>query len=358
MLKRASACVVSIHLLAGPAAAACSDVRPLVCTLTTDYSPIETNPYIPPPASGCPAAPEYQAHVEAIQGAFELAPPGLQLEICRLKSIFIVTPGSSPNGIRYSWDIWENPRNNRTPAGTKPNSYVALQLDAFEASNLLNEQEDAFLTVLKNDALLPEIAHVVTGVTEEQSRLLAILSVMAHEIGHIKWHRDNVYGSLPCYYDAFIEPSWQKAELPAFLARKWAPSVATSEASGVGAARVTHKNKSVPSPHDSGMTFDGIRRIYDSRPPADSVVDGFVTVAAATSPEEDFVESYKIAVYSSMPALAIELNLPNTAPIDLVRGRNHVVQGKLGCAASLLGIEPLGPSKQRVAERDSPVRPR
>ena len=33
---------------------------------------------------------------------------------------------------------------------------------------------------------------------------LGILGALAREIGHIKWHRDSIYSSLPCYYDKFM----------------------------------------------------------------------------------------------------------------------------------------------------------
>src|ERR1700744_1983120 len=183
---------------------------------------------------------------------------------------------------------------------------------------------------------------------------LGVLGVLAHEIGHIKWHRDNVYAAMSCYYPAFISASWDstatvagKNTLAEFIARKWAPPPPDALVPGNPPTQhVDHGGgRKVPNPYDSSsLSVADIRKIYDAK--GSVFTDGFVTAFAATSPEEDFVETYRIVDLKTnlgFPSLQLNLDFGNGsgggASISVLTRTNSVVTAKMACVSnSLFGV--------------------
>ena len=119
-----------------------------------------------------------------------------------------------------------NPGNYQTPNGEKPRNFVALEQS--QLSQTLEQSEDRFLRAVLKQGAGANLSHSVTNAgtgtptaIKNNKVYLGILGALAREIGHIKWHRDSIYSSLPCYYDKFIEPSWSKPELPTFYKQTW-----------------------------------------------------------------------------------------------------------------------------------------
>jgi hypothetical protein len=277
IVKAFIASAVVLVSLIGPATAECDRYgQPIVCELS-GYLP---EPYSPPRGT-CPA--RQQSDVVAVQRAFGIAPEGLKREICGLTKLF-VTDGD------FSWGVWENPLDQTTEA-RKPDTYVGMsrQVIASDLKSYLDSTLEAVL-IGRN----PNINHSVSDVDDEGSRALAGLSVLAHEVGHIKWHRDNIYSSLPCYYGAFIfqdqEKSWMRGQgLTNSIARRWHPGPDNAAASG-GASHA----RGVPHPKQQRDLPPGlVRQIYEG---------GFASAFASLSPEEDFVETY---VFSALKSSSI-----------------------------------------------------
>jgi hypothetical protein len=345
-----------LFLAAGSSAmAACTDVRPLVCPLplTVHYDPATnvnatTRLYTPPPIDKCTSAGELG---DVVQNAFRLAQGKLQDEICALTKIFIVSD--------YSWGFWENPANDQTPNGEKPRSFVAIELSLL--SKTLDEVEDGYLRTVLRQGAGANLSHSVTNAGTgtpaaiKKNRIyLGTLGVLAHEIGRIKWHRDNIYSSLPCYYDKFAQPSWSKPELLAFYKRTWVPPSPNNDVSG-NIAHANHGGMRVPHPNDSTLTIGDVRKIYDTRNP---VIDGFVTAFAASSPEEDFAETYRIvALKTNRQFSNLKMNLSGPGlgnPIAVLEQRNPVVTAKMSCVSdSLFGPNLLRLDGSRSAARRS-----
>jgi hypothetical protein len=183
---------------------------------------------------------------------------------------------------------------------------------------------------------------------------LGVLGVLAHEIGHIKWHRDNVYAAMSCYYPAFINASWDttlvvdgKNTLAEFIARKWAPPPPDPLVPGNPPTQhVNHGGgRKVPNPYSaSSLSVGDIRKIYDSK--GSGFTDGFVTAFAATSPEEDFVETYRIvALKTNVGFQNLQLNLDfgsgsgGGSSIPVLTRQNAAVTAKMSCVSnSLFGV--------------------
>ena len=289
MKRTASAAMLMFCFSVGSATADCAqlgdDIRPRVCPLATGFNP-NADPYQPPTCQGNSS----DNDKNAVQGAFMLAPPKVKEELCRLKQIFVL------GGNTTSWGLWENPVRGQTPGGRQPESYVALAADVLAtpaSPDAVLNREDAFVHSVLRGAGGSVRHSSTTTLTGDQSRHFAILSVLLHEIGHIKWHRDNIYSSLACYYQAFV-PRWDEARLPEFRRRTWAPSFALDDARG-------GQPKGVKQP-PGDFTLPEIRDIYDA---------GFTTAVGAVSPEEDFVEAYKITAYRKGPVpLQLSIRIP------------------------------------------------
>jgi hypothetical protein len=245
-------------------------VQGLICETTT-YDP-NSGTYSAP---NCTSTTNYNSVVGA---AYDSAPWKVKQELCNLTKIVIQTdPGAS------SWGYWENP-NTKPSAGTRFNSYVGIRSDK-TTSKLKQVLDDNFTATFKNTTphgLTP--AHTVTS----DSPSLGLLAVLAHEIGHLKWHRDNIYASLGCYYGKFVGQgnSWTADQLLVqSVKRLWHPGFDDANAGGASGRRATHANAQAPDPHAANLTPADVRKLYTM---------GFVSAIAGISPEEDFVETYAL----------------------------------------------------------------
>jgi hypothetical protein len=295
------------------------DPKALVCQTDQYYDPAQYNDDYSPPTCQ-PAADTYK---KAVQSAFDAAPPGVKTEICKLKNIIVQT---APN--TYSWGFWENPFTK--PKGQQK-SYIGIRSDYFGFT--LAQEEDATEKIVLQHTNL-SFSHKSTN----DSAALGLLAVIAHEIGHILWHRDNVYlptsPLLQCYVDSFVGPlaapkSWKRdAGLQQTLIRSWHPP--PNDATAPGNADY---DNTVPNP---------IRRPPSNANQLSKIIEkGFVTPFASISPEEDFVETYKLLAVASgtpKPTLTLEVTQPGRASISLLPAdpNNSTTQGKLACVRRLM----------------------
>jgi hypothetical protein len=271
----------SVQTTADPSTPPCSreKVKALVCHRSTPYDPglyppVGAQTYVAP---ACNPASDTEA--TAIGNAYDIAPWKVKAEICKLSKIVI------QDGDAYDWGFWENPETKSTN-GSRPNSYVGLRSDRLNKT-LASQLDSSFSLVFEITSAGFSPTHTVTN----DSMTLGLLYVLAHELGHIKWHRDRAYSSLSCYYDAFVKhdargKSWlDNTNLANFVRRRWHPGPKDPNAGGTGTDKASHRSPNAPDPHQSNLNPGQVRNLYRF---------GFMTALAGISPEEDLVETYAL----------------------------------------------------------------
>jgi hypothetical protein len=316
----------------GPAlAASCSDIVPSVCRLDPTYNKEAGTgtTYAPPTCKqGSPLANEKAQ----IQRAFDIAPEKVKEELCRLNRIFVAD---------RNFGLWENPAE-PSLQGTRKRSYIAIHEDlikhdpATPMANALDGVEnarlwDVFLALHPGSDPSSWTGHTTTLSSGTDTTPFAVLSVLAHELGHIKWYRDNIDSSLACFDAAFSEPAWDRDTLGAFYQRRW-----TEMADDPGAHHKVSQGTRHPRdiPGRSGAAH--LRNLY---------VRGFASLLAAMAPDEDFVEMYKLVILKSanssgvtLASLMLNIVPPtgNFPDFDVLSNANVATNNRAQCVSSLV----------------------
>lgn len=323
----------AFFLVLGPArSATCTgnDIRLKVCLLEPAYnkeSKLGDDYRSPTCQSG--VTPDQRTHVE---NAFNIAPDKIKDELCRLKKIFIAD---------RSFGLWENPA---SPSfmGTGKASYVAIDGNVISHSpsspkpTALPEVEDSLIqsVLLKFDptsAPSTWTGHSATVSSGTDTTPLAVLSQLTHELGHIKWYRDNIDSSLACFDTDFIDRSWHRGTLRNFYDRRW---TALSEDPGAD-----HRpGKPTRHPRDIQGKADAVhlRNLYNQ---------GFASALAAVTPDEDFVETFKLVVLRNAKSTTATNPLLNSLTLEIKPN------------GSPLTVDVLNNSMQELADKASCVRP-
>jgi len=105
-----------------------------------------------------------------------------------------------------------------------------------------------------------------------------VLALLAHEVGHIKWHREPIYFTLACYKARFADASWATFNASAW--NRWTP---------LGLDKLEDHRAGGPKKPRFVNSNDELKAIHKE----------FATALAADSPEEDFVETYKLRVLAN-----------------------------------------------------------
>jgi hypothetical protein len=200
-------------------------------------------------------------------------------------------------------------------------SFIGINKDALTKS--LAEVADAALNVTLKGGSKIAPTHRASSANPEY----AVLSLFAHEVGHVKWHRDNIYSSLLCYWPTFIDESWHRKNMEDFRARAWAPRFDKPEApQDAKGAPVEYNKRNLQHAHADNLTWGEIHKIHND----------FATLVGGVSPEEDFVEAYKI-VALNRSGTPVTLSLDYTgSSIQITSTNSHVVQRKLACVGDNL----------------------
>ena len=298
MTAKISLALITI-LMGGPAMAACATpsgpAYPTICHLAPGYDP-QAQPYRPPQCSGTAVSFGERA---IITGAFDRAHSRVQADMCRLNMIFI-NPGNINFGVR------ENPADQGT------GKYIMLDarlLSGGAGATLASEEtqtQNAVLTVLGNTNVTLQYS------ATPDSGFLGVLAVMAHEMGHVAWYEKNVRAK-PCFANNFMTSTWT-GSVPN---RRW-----------VNFAAVTANDHSIdPDTHPKKrrLTQGKLRKLHDN----------FVSVFAAVSPEEDYVETYKLSALLSDVVSNISALSPGLG-IDIVQNtQRQPISRKLACVRSM-----------------------
>jgi hypothetical protein len=241
-------------LTSAAAADTCPDghsIRTRVCSLAQHH-------YLPYPNYQIPACDGYHPPTEGqltqIERAFDLAPSGVQQGLCSATILVNQYDDQDPFGFWVN-PIYHGPPNNITFISI-PSSYFALRFSNAQTLNL-------------NGLHLAGATHWEQVPTGTDPFAVGLLYMMAHELAHTKWVQ-----AAPSYC---VKDSWTDQALNIAGNRRWVGF--GDEIRGHGRdARYLPMPSELYGPND-------IARIYNG---------GFVTVLAAASPIEDYVETYAV----------------------------------------------------------------
>jgi hypothetical protein len=262
-------------------------------------------------------------YVTDIQNAIQLAPDPVQDDICKLTNIFVTDDPS--------FGIW-NPTNQHTFIGLNKSEfnkkYSDIEVDIH--NNLIAKVAKVKTTIAWQIAVDPSALNTMPE--------FGLLSVMAHELGHIDFVQ-NLTGFLAnwsldcknapmCFYNDFICNSWDQGKvLVTWRSRRW-----TKFGDDVG----TRHSRGIA--HFSDITSDS------NTPDVCKILNGkeFAGLFGSVSPDEDYVEMYRLNVLlnaKNMPLKKITTTLTTksgyscpSVTIDWSKPPSRMLIDKLSCA--------------------------
>ena len=280
------------------------------------------NPYNPGSGDGTSptcAGPATRADARNIQKAYDSISgipslAGVARDLCQVKHILLYS--SFP----YSWGRYNDASLHPGDSGS---TYIGLR------TSDLNQSVMAVLD--SRLGVAPHVApgsihHTATGLTTTGSNaaadsLYGLVYILAHELGHIKWHQQypltGVQPGISCF-DSTFGPSWG-GNTAAAKHNRW---------TDFGADGNLGTPAGVPRPQNAN-TPNEISQIY---------AHGFATALAAANPEEDFVEAYSFGVVGRVstgfcPVCDFRIQFPSSLPLSLF-WRSELAP-RINCAATL-----------------------
>jgi hypothetical protein len=302
-----------------------------VCDMAA-FDPRLFNPAIPGYTSPtCDTSDEWRAHDDLLKAVYLLAPPHVQRKLCKLDNFFVLTSRSFTWGSPLPLGIWELPaRGNKV--------YIAIPLKVLEEAkkhkSLATQEKENLDRLLDNIIYTGARPTFQNGSPEAGTAAAAILAVVAHELGHVlladnnadgdggNEHKDKRPCDKPtgpvrnCFKTKFLGASLWNASR--FSQRRWVD----------WGVRNNNKYLGGQDYEDVKIILD-IQKIYDKR---------FVSLFAAVSPEEDFVETYKYKVLADVPTLKLTIDLALSTPPDVlekVRNATGNLKGKIRCVTDV-----------------------
>ncbi|HEY1260007.1 MAG TPA: hypothetical protein VGF34_12245 [Stellaceae bacterium] len=374
------------------ALAFCAGILALLCSACVPPPPPPGPPPIPGPMSiTCPGLDAFKAKVSVLSLPFDLygpnhappapagpvdpnslvagdlwsafcaAPPALQRDLVSLDNVF-VNPCADVNSCGFqsppvcdlkhchipapqvaanSWGFreWRNiPTKGRRyiaiSAGLWPNGGHAPDLDAFE-TNLISQ-----LLFWPSGAGVPQPTYLSNPSIANHPEL-TVMAALAHELGHVRW------------YDAFVQvpggsqnlrrlcngaffSSWQ-GNVPA--PPHWSDFGLRAHRHKRGLVQIQEIDQAIVSNNlpTAGVLLDrganGELGIFAPSAP-------WASFFASVSPQEDFVESYKLHMLTqAQPNLSLPIQIPYAStedvPTALHNGLKPELKDKIACVAGL-----------------------
>jgi hypothetical protein len=305
---------------AAPSPPACAFSH--IAMVSATFNPANANG-TPVPAGSIPAYAQSD-----LTAAFNLAPAFFQKQLCGLDGIFIAPTGDSwgfrniTDGRRYlalSMSLWKG--------GTAPgfsayeNGVVHRLLKGWTGLNHPGNPSDT------------------TAVT--------VLAALAHEYGHILFYDTfvNPRGSAPKYGafcgGNFYGDSWQSLPNEPNIWRSYGDIVGTHKTDDVQVQEILNAvpQHGGPDSHGAGAL---LRRLYGLNG-TNAPIGRWASFFASFSPDEDFVETFKLFVLknSSAPLRSFKINIPIanviiTEDIPGTCNQRSVLVKKLGCFAQAM----------------------
>jgi hypothetical protein len=263
-----------------------------------------------------------------IKAAFDIAPVFFQYQLCALPHIYIVPHQLSIHN-PFMWGM----RKYYDPTM----KHIAISVDAWSPSFPIMQSRPlaSYESSLVSELLLPASTSAtgwINGVyytaspdppaPPQNPRAIALLDILAHEMGHIIWWEKDVLHAT-CNI---------KGVQPNFYLNSWATYQSTPRFRGFGARdpgnvhigpdvrMVSQDLKSPPYPPGSSNfpnASDDIYNIYNGQS---------ASLLATVAPDEDFVETYKLWVLTStdasnpsrLPLTTLTVTIPQKPTVDLL----------------------------------------
>jgi hypothetical protein len=324
----------------GPVAATCLDGSSFlshVQYLANGFDPSANNNYFNAPSGGSPITPGSQ-YATALQNAFQLAPSLFQQRLCKLTGIYIndgtgCSNSSSCIGGSWGYRIPPNP-----PGQPSCCTYIGISAALWKASAWslsLNSTTSnwgcpsatvyafhCFETDLLNSVFvanwylyqLPQYSSA-NGLADNFD--MVILAALAHEVGHVQWLQ-SVIPTTPgtSNYNTYVNNFFCPGTGSSFSSYSWR-AVQTTE------IWQTLSYQSLDTPqlgqHPKILSQIDAAIIQNDGMTAASLLNylfqessPWASYFAAQSPEEDFVETYKLYVLTNANAQSI----PNEGPLN------------------------------------------
>jgi len=278
-------------------------------------------------AAVTPSCTQSNGNASTVRDAFLLAPDLLKIDLCSLKCVAVSTNGGT-------WGKWANKNFKGNGGNGMGDDSKVIGVETSDLNIMLAKKLDKNLIGLSGN-------HVVASGTDTNA--LGLMYTLAHEMAHIKWHRDFTNGISPnCAQKNFIMTSWQGHA--GSTVRRW---------THFGEEFGDHKNNSIPFPSEVASDAD-ISNIY--------TVGGFATALGATNPEEDFVEAYAVGAIiaannAHLSDIQIDLKLNSAQPIHVFASdfrNNALLTFKIKtCALPLLTTTPGAGSEEGYGRKKS-----
>jgi hypothetical protein len=300
-----------------------------------------------PPASSFPSGTTY---VDDLVRAYCAASPDFQSELLKLDVVFVngASCGSSPGCLAQSWGWWQSKPAQSQPSNPNPSGRViALATGLWGEKTYSNYESDVSQSVLPPNLVTYGNVQSCSpfGVCQQVDTLTTtLLAAMAHEVGHIAWYV-LVRANAPT---DFCGGNFFRSWVPATVQ---APPPWRDLLTPGARDRIRSKNGNKwPYIHARPPQIDAIDHPGKGDPPIDKSI--FLLVAdskpgvpgapwaspfAAMSPDEDFVETYKLKVLTTAkaPITSAEVTVANAGTANIVRdlqsGGRPVLNDKLGC---------------------------
>jgi hypothetical protein len=335
----------ALLLCAGLLIAACFACMP--ATTPSPYMPAAAPPascafnnitmvaasFDPTNASGTPVpAGSIPAYVQQnLTDAYNLAPPFFQQQLCALDGVFIAPSGDS-------W-AFRNITNGK--------KYLALSMTLWNGGSApaFSAYESTVVHRLLRGWTTPN--HTSKGNDPSDAPAVTVLAALAHEYGHILFYTTFVkpYYNPPDFTafcgGGFYSASWQSLPGGANLWRSYGDVVGSHAA---GDVQIQDILNAVPKPGFPDTRGAGglLDKIYN---PA---IGHWASLFAAFSPDEDFVETFKLFVLKNSKAplgtLPIEIPIANVIVTEDIPGtcsKRPVLAAKLSCfAQAMCGASP------------------
>jgi hypothetical protein len=337
----------------------CADDQSFNVCVLTSYDPVNFDPtatddtaYTSPQCSKIVTM-SYPTIFQSVYSLAQSKRPGVNNMLCQLRRVFVTTDHTYP-----SLGIWEFPGEGPHPARGSGKVYIAVHESVLTSPRTLADQENYLLGQMVNysgpyppkdkqgNPLMPSFKDGDATTATQQA---AILAVLGHELGHIlvaDTHADGAFGNHPrpcktsaktCFKDTFFGSSrWDATK---FKGRRWIGVIGGNNGNKYLNNQGDLANAKLP-PNPTKSDYDNatkaIQNIYGT--------GDFVSLFAAASPEEDFIETYKYRVLADV-GLNLMIDLldgnPPTNVLDNVRKvaqstSSGVLHDKIGCVDGII----------------------
>ena len=245
---------------------------------------------------------------KAIASAYSAAPYFFKLELCRLNAIYVDMDPNSTNST--AWGMRESMQSNAP-------THIGLQKSVFTGSSGGTPGPEAsWETGLLNGLLLNGLLKPQYASATTDSQTLMLLSMLAHEVGHIIWWRDGIADqTCPNGGDSFFY-TWKTPISNPHQYHDFGQPIPTNQSSESFTFAELQANAQSAGSQDTAKAQ--LRTIYGF--PNDAPLPSWASLFAFVAPDEDFIETYKLLVLTqASPAMtSLIIQIPTASTRDVV----------------------------------------